>query len=155
MSLNRTAWLTTFDSVSTTLDEDLGALREYKHPTFGWGIYRYVWIKGAGVTAGLLVQQEYGTDKFECVLGGAVAPKRIMGVCITAIPSGSYGWVLAQGYATFVSDGGTTANTAQTPAANGQCTDVAAATNSAIVFANATENPAGAGGTFQGFIRAV
>ena len=157
MALSRTAWQTAITATASTAQYTLGTLREFQNPTYGPQIWRYVQNKrGSSVTAGLGVMQEDGTDKYEVTVSGASTPNvRVLGAAQHTIADAYFGWVLADGVGLFVSDGTTTANTPQICAANGQFTDGTAVTSEGIVFANATEDPAGAGGTFQGYIRAL
>lgn len=131
---------------------DLGAETIYKHATYGWQRYRYIRSRGS-LAAGLLCMQETGTDKWECILGGASTPNiRVRGLCTHTITTAYYGWVLCQGHFLGESDGSTTADTVQIAAANGRMTDGTAVTSEGIVWALATEDPAGAGGTFLCYI---
>jgi hypothetical protein len=155
MSISRTAWLDAVTDVSTTALHTLGTLREFVHPTYGHQVYRYILSRGT-ITAGLGAMQETGTDMYECILSGATTPNvRVMGVSVSALTTGVYGWVLCEGFGSFVSNGTTTADTVQICAANGQFTDGTAVTSEGIVWASETEDPAGAAGLFQGYIRAL
>lgn len=155
MAVSRTAWLDAVTDVSTTALHALGTIRESVSATYGPQVYRYILSRGT-ITAGLIAMQETGTDKYECILGGAATPNvRVMGVSVSALTTGVYGWALCDGFGSFVSDGTTTADTVQICAANGQLTDGTAVTSEGIVLASETEAPAGAGGLFQGYIRAL
>jgi hypothetical protein len=122
--------------------------------TYGVQTYRYVYNNsGASIAANLLVMKANGTSLYQVIVCGAAAPNsRVRGKTVAAIPDGYYGWVLCRGNGLFTSDGGTTANTAQKTAANGKCTDGVIGTDELPVWAMATEDPAGDGGTFIGFI---
>lgn len=152
----KSAYLGDIDATSATDDEGVGTLRWYDHPTYGWQKYRWVQnTTGGALSAGLGVMQANGTGIYTTTLSGATTPNaRVLGVAQAAIPSTYYGWVLCDGIGTFQSDGSTTANTIQICAANGLFTDGTAVTSEGIVWAQATETPAGSGGTFQGRITA-
>lgn len=154
MSLDRTMWGDLITEVGTTRLYTLGTQREYDHATYKRQIWRYVYNNsGADIAANLGVMQEDGTTPYEISLSDAnVEQNRLLGATQHIIASASYGWILSSGEGLFTSDGSTTADTAQQGAANGQFTDGVVGTDELILWAQATENPAGAGGTFQGRI---
>lgn len=153
MALSRTAWQTSISDVSTAAQYTLGTLREYQHPTYGPQVWRYIQSRDA-VIAGTGVMQENGLDEYECTLSGAGTPNvRVFGAAQHAIPSGSFGFVLADGVGIFVSDGTTGANAVQVCAAGGQFTNGTAVTSEGIIWAQQAQAVAGA--TFQGYIRAL
>ncbi len=138
-----------FDFVPTVDQKtQLGTLFDYVHPTYGQQTYRYVRVRDA-LAIGEGCMQENGTDPWECAISGATTPNaRMAGIAQVAFADDYYGWVLKNGLGTCASDGSTTANTIQTPAANGRFTDGTAVTSENCVWAMETENPAGAGGLF-------
>lgn len=144
-------------STSTSKKYPLGRVVQHEHATYGLQFYRYVWNNsGASIAANLLTMLENGTDLYQVIVCGAAAPSaRVAGVTVSAIADGSYGWVLCSGDGLFTSDGSTTANTAQKTAASGKLTDGVIGTDELPVFARATEDPAGDGGTFIGHISAL
>lgn len=135
----------------------LGDLYGVWDPTNGHQIWRYVKNTGAvDFTIGLGVMQENGTDIYESGLSGAAtATARMLGVAQHTISAGNYGFVLCNGVGSCVSDGSTTANTAQMAVANGQFSDGTIGANELPVFALETEAPAGAGGFFKALIRCL
>lgn len=141
-------------STSTSQKYPLGREVEVEDATYGVQKYRYVFNNsGANIATNLLVMQEDGTDLYQVIVCGAAAARtRVRGKTVAAIANGSYGWVLCRGNGLFTSDGSTTANTAQKTAAAGKLTDGVIGTDELVVWAQATENPAGDGGTFIGFI---
>jgi hypothetical protein len=72
-----------------------------------------------------------------------------------AIANGSNGFVLCDGMGLGQSDGSTTADTAQKAVANGQFSDGTIGTDELPVYAMATEDPAGAAGTFLCIVRCL
>lgn len=141
-------------STNSTKKYPLGREVIVEDATYGVQKYRYVYNNsGSSIAANLLVMQENGTDLYEVgVCGAAAARTRVRGKTVAAIANGYYGWVLCRGNGLFTSDGSTTANTAQKTAANGKLTDGVIGTDELPVWAMATEDPAGDGGTFIGFI---
>lgn len=141
-------------STSTDPKYPLGREVIVEDATYGTQKYRYVFNNsGSPIAANLLVMQENGTDLYQVIVGGAAAAQvRVRGKTVAAIASGSYGWVLCRGNGLFTSDGSTTANTAQKTAASGKLTDGVIGTDELPVWAMQTEDPAGDGGTFIGFI---
>lgn len=141
-------------STSTTQKYPLGREVTVEDATYGTQTYRYVFNNsGSPIAANLLVMQENGTDLYQVIVCGAAAPRtRVRGKTVAAIADGSYGWVLCRGNGLFTSDGSTTANTAQKTVASGKVTDGVIGTDELPVWAMATEDPAGDGGTFIGFI---
>jgi hypothetical protein len=75
---------------------------------------------------------------------GVIASHRIVGVAQHTIADNSYGWILAKGIGEVMSNGTTTADTAQVSAASGECTDCTTGTNDYGVFCVATEADTGA-----------
>lgn len=152
--------LTLVGAVTATDDDaryQVGSLHYRIDPTYGAQVYRYVYNNsGSTIAANLAVMQENGTDIGEVIVCGAAAPvARVMGVTVSSIATGYYGWVVCDGACLCTSDGGTTANTAQKTAASGKFTDGVTGTDELPLWAQATESPAGDGGTFIGLIRAL
>ena len=141
-------------STSTSQKYPLGREVIVEDATYGQQTYRYVFNNsGASIAANLLVMQENGTDLYQVIVCGAAAARtRVRGKTVAAIADQSYGWVLCRGNGLFTSDGGTTANTAQKTVAAGKLTDGVIGTDELPVWAMATEDPAGDGGTFIGYI---
>ena len=135
----------------------LGDLYGVWDATYGHQIWRYVQNKSGGdFTQGLGVMQENGTDLYEANLSGAAtANARMLGVAQHTITNGYYGFVLCDGVGVCVSDGSTTANTAQKAVASGQFSDGVIGTDELPVYALETENPAGAAGKFKAIIRCL
>jgi hypothetical protein len=135
----------------------LGELYETWDATYGERIWRYILNKtGADLTIGLGVMQEDGTDRHEVALSGvATATVRMEGVAQHTITSLYYGFVLADGDGVAVSNGTTTANTAQKAVASGQFADGTIGTDELPVWALETESPAGAGGFFACRVRCL
>jgi hypothetical protein len=144
-------------SNSDTARARLGELYETWDATYGQRIWRYIQNKSGGsMTVGLGVMQENGTDKYEATLSGAATPNaRMLGVAAHTISNGYYGFIVADGMGLIVSDGSTTANTAQKAVANGQFSDGTIGTDELPVYALETENPAGAGGFALANIRCL
>ena len=142
---------------SSTARTRLGDLYGVWDPTNGHQVWRYVQNKSGGdYTIGLGVMQENGTDLYESGLSGAATPTvRMHGVAQHLISNGNFGFVLCDGVGSCVSDGSTTANTAQKAVANGQFSDGVIGTDELPVFALETEAPAGPGGFFKAFIRCL
>lgn len=145
------------DAVDSSPKYVLGGLYAYNHPTYGSQVYRYVYNNSGGaLAANLGVMQETGTDLYQVILSGANCESvRFYGVTIASIAAASYGFVLASGVGLLTSDGSTTADTAQQCAASGLFTDGVVGTDELCAWAQATESPAGSGGTFQGIVRAL
>lgn len=135
----------------------LGDLYGVWDATYGHQIWRYVQNKSGGdFTQGLGVMQENGTDLYESGLSGAATPNaRMLGVAQHTISNGYYGFVLCDGVGVCVSDGSTTANTAQKAVASGQFSDGVIGTDELPVYALETESPAGAAGKFKAIIRCL
>lgn len=135
----------------------LGDLYGVWDATYGHQIWRYVQNKSGGdFTQGLGVMQENGTDLYEANLSGAAtANARMLGVAQHTITNGYYGFVLCNGVGVCVSDGSTTANTAQKAVASGQFSDGVIGTDELPVYALETESPAGAAGKFKAIIRCL
>ena len=133
----------------------LGALTFYTHATYGPQFYRYVYNNsGSSIAANLGVMQENGTTRYEVALSTTgIAAQRIYGVTQWAIGAASYGWVLCSGIGSLASDGSTTADTPQLPAASGQFSDGTVGTPSIVAHAMETEDPAGAAGLFDAIVR--
>lgn len=125
-------------TVDTSPKYTLGALTYYSHPTYGSQVWRYVYNNsGSSIAANRGVMQEDGTDLYQVALSGANCEQaRFLGVTQHAIAAASYGWVLASGVGLLASDG-------------------VVGTDELVAWAQATENPAGSGGTFQGIVRAL
>lgn len=123
--------------------------------TLGWRCWRYIYNNsGSSIAANLGVMQENGTDLYQVALSTTgIAAQRIYGITSHAIAAASWGWVIADGPCYFASDGSTTADTPQKPAASGQFTDGIVGTDSIVAHAMETENPAGAAGLFLGIAR--
>lgn len=145
-------------TVSTDQRYRLGELYETWDATYGPRIWRYIKNEsGSTLAIGLGAMQEDGTDYWKANLSAANTPKvRMFGVAQHAIVTGSYGFVLAKGIGTAQSDGSTTENTAQIPAASGQFTDWTTGGDvrdtAVCMYALETEDPAGAAGTFDAII---
>lgn len=144
-------------TVDSSAVYDLGTITFYKHPTYGPQFWRYVYNNsGSDIAANLGVMQEDGTDLHQVALSDAgVECARLLGVTQHAIAAGKYGWVLASGFGLLTSNGSTTANTGQKGVASGQFADGTVGTDELPVWACATEDPAGAGGTFIGRVKAL
>ena len=133
----------------------LGAETEVKNATYGRQKWRYIYNNsGSEIGANLGVMQENGTTEYEVSLSTTgIAVQRILGVTQHAIATASYGWVLFDGMGLAKSDGSTTADTPQKPAANGKFTDGTVGSDSICGHAMETESPAGDGGLFQMLVR--
>lgn len=138
MSQTKTAWGDAITDVSTSASCPVGSLREYVHPTYGPGVWRYV-LNGEAVTAfaaGLGVMIKDSTITGSGVISGAAAPNcRMLGVAQHAIVKGSYGWILKSGFGLIQSNATQTVNTAQKCAAAGQFTDGTIGNDEMGVFA--------------------
>lgn len=157
MAIASTGLPCALNSNSSTARTRLGDLYGVWDPTNGHQIWRYVQNKSGGdYTIGLGVMQENGTDIYESGLSGVSTPNaRMLGVAQHTISNGNFGFVLCDGVGSCVSDGSTTANTAQKAVANGQFSDGTIGADELPVFALETESPAGAGGFFKGLIRCL
>lgn len=144
-------------TVDTSPKYALGALTYYVDATYGAQVWRYVYNNsGSSIAANRGVMQEDGTDLYQVALSGSNCEcARFLGVTQHAIAAASYGWVLASGVGLLASDGSTSVNTAQQCAASGLLTDGVVGTDELVAWAQATESPAGSGGTFQGIVRAL
>ena len=133
----------------------LGQLAFSVDDTYGIRVWRYVYNNsGSSIAANLGVMQENGTDFCQVSLSTTgIAAQRIYGVTAHAIPDLSCGWVVCDGLVYAASDGSTTADTPQKPAASGQFTDGVVGTDSIVGHALETENPAGAAGLFRMLVR--
>lgn len=122
---------------SSTARANLGELYGTWDPVYGER--HWIYIKnttGGDLTVGLGVMQKSGTTLFETTLSAAGTPTiRMLGVAAHTISSGNYGFVLARGMGLVVSNGSTSANTAQKPVANGQFADGVVGTDDLPVFA--------------------
>lgn len=158
MSLRSAAWIDDVNLYGTNKLYALGTLREYAHPTYGNQMFRYVFNNAsASLTIGLGAQQQNGTTAHYVTKSAVgVSSNRVEGAAQVVIPDQNYGWLLCDGAGVFQSDGGTTADTAQKCAANGQFTDATlGGTDADVLHAMQTEDPAGAGGLFVGMIHAL
>lgn len=146
---------------ATATDDDaryqLGGLYYRVDATYGPQILRYIYNNsGSTIAANLGVMQENGKDINEVALSGSNCESvRFLGVTIASIATGYYGFVVADGACLLTSDGSTTANVAQQCAASGKFTDGVVGTDELVAWAQATESPAGDGGTFIGIVRAL
>jgi hypothetical protein len=133
----------------------LGAITEVKNESYGRQKWRYIYNNSGGsIAANLGVMQENGTTQYEVALSTTgIAAQRLLGVTQHAIAAASYGWVLCDGMGLLASDGSTTADTPQKPAASGQFTDGTVGADSIVAHAMETESPAGAAGLFLGIVR--
>jgi hypothetical protein len=126
MSLTKTAWGDAITDVSTSASAPVGTLRDYVHPTYGPGVWRYV-LNGEAANAfaaGLGVMAKDSVITGAGVISGAATPNcRMLGVAQHAIVKGSYGWILKSGFGLIQSNATQTINTAQKTAAAGQFTD--------------------------------
>lgn len=141
-------------STSTSQKYPLGREVIVEDATYGQQTYRYVYNNsGADIAANLLVMKANGTSLYQVIVCGAAAARtRVRGKTVATLPTGSYGWVLCRGNGLFTSDGTTSANVAQKTVASGKCTDGTIGNDELPVWAMATEDPAGDGGTFAGYI---
>lgn len=135
--------------VTTTQQAPLGFM--YLEPArstdnYGDRVWIYVYNDDTVAFAqGTVVCRDTLTTTYDAITAPvSIASMRVIGVAQHAIAAGSYGFVLRKGYGEVLSDGTTTANTAQVVSAGtaGECTDVAAVTNDAFAFA--TEADTGA-----------
>lgn len=124
MALSRTAWLTDVTGYSSTQDYPLGILREVPSEedgtstTSGGKLYRYV-LNGEAATAfaaGNLIQRKAATNSAGTGIVCAttdVWEGKLLGVAVSAIPAGYYGWVQIKGHSsTLVTDGSVSAGDA-------------------------------------------
>jgi len=101
--------------VSTSPRTELGTLRWYLHPTYGWTLWRYV-VNKEGATAfaqGDVVQMKASDLTWNDAILAATAklPKgKVLGVADHAIASGSYGYVICLGRCKVECDGAVAAN---------------------------------------------
>lgn len=123
MALSRTAWLTDVTGYSATQDYPLGVVREVAtdedgtSSTSGGKFYRYV-LNGDAIAfaAGNLIQRKAATNSagtgIVCVTTD-VWEGKLLGVAVSAIPAGYYGWVQFKGHSsTLVTDGSVVAGDA-------------------------------------------
>lgn len=99
-----TTFLTTVGP-SAVREHDLGALAWYKHATYGWQQYRYIYAVAA-LTAGGVAMHNTGTapnayDATPAVNGAETPAVKVLGVAQEAIAITYYGWVQIAGRGIF------------------------------------------------------
>lgn len=156
-----TTFLTTVGP-SAVREHDLGALAWYKHATYGWQQYRYIYAVAA-LTAGGVAMHNTGTapnayDATPAVNGTATAMAKVLGVAQEAIAITYYGWVLISGKGLFKASntstsqvGASLGHTGDGSGANADGVDVLGAGEEYQVIAYGLEAASGtAGDTFVG-----
>ena len=165
MAISRTAWLEAATDYSTTQNYPLGVIREVPgegdgtSATSGGKRYRYV-LNGEAATAfaaGNVIQRKAATNSAGTGIVCAttdVWTGKLLGVAVSAIPAGSYGWVQFTGHTTTLvtdgsvsagdalgSKGGTTAGSVYTVDPTASATKLSAAFAYALVDDSGTTQP--------------
>jgi len=136
--------------VTTTQELPLGF--EVTIPDGNNGLQTWIYVyndSGAGLTAAKMQTRKASTAAYHVAEAGAINPCQAVGVCVTAIANGSYGFLLRKGVGTVDCAGTVTANKGLILVASGEVTHEAAVTGSA--FGNSLAGRSGAG-TFTAFI---
>lgn len=134
--------------VSTTQQFPLGGLLEEATNEDAYGSRTWIYVyndDAAAFVAGDIVSRDLATPEYHCIIVPvSTAPMTVVGVAQHGIAAGSYGFVLRKGIGAILSDGTTTADTAQVVSAGtaGYCTDVAGVTNESFAFATAADTGA-------------
>ena len=137
-------------TVTTTKQAPLGFILTV--PDGDNGIQEWIYVyndSGAGLTAAKIQTRKAGTANYHVAEAGAINPCQAVGLCVTAIPNGSYGFLLRKGIGTVDAAGTVTANKGLILVAAGEVTHEAAVTGSAM--GNSLAGRSGAG-TFSAFV---
>ena len=116
------------------------------------GIQEWIYVyNDSGATANVAKVQtrKAGTANYHIAEAGAINPCQAVGVVVTEIPNGSYGFILRKGICTVDAAGSVTANKGLILVASGEVTHEAAVTGSAM--GNSLAGRTGAG-TFTAFV---
>lgn len=124
-------------------------------------VFRYVFNdSGVSITEGLGVKRKdtfAGANERAALSGANELSVNMLGVGsdLATIPDQNYGWVVAEGYTTLVSNGTTTADTTQAGAANGQFTDTTETDLKVVARGVTNEAPVGPGGKFTAYVNFI
>lgn len=114
MAITKSAWNGLITDTSATAVEELGVQREIVDRVRGSMVYRYVQNGEAATafTAGNVIQRKTATNSTGVGIISASTDSYagiILGVAVSAIKAGEYGWVQIKGWNDkLVTDGGTT-----------------------------------------------
>lgn len=149
--------ITTAAGVSNTLvttDQQAPLGFELVVPTADQGEQVWIYVQNASGTPLLvnqLQQRAASSATYSVIVCGAVNPAQVVGLCVTGIPNGSFGFLLRKGIGTIVTAGAVTANTGLKPAASGAALHCGAVIDPACGNTLAGKVGAG-GGTLSGYI---
>lgn len=140
---------------------EVGAMYQYKHPTYGWWVLRYCQFKDAVTYAAgqvLTIASADGSAVTNDVAGGSSLGSIPGGVALTAVTQNYYGYALVDGYYPTIKTNGdddiTAANVLLIGAADGVC-DSAASTWTAGSFGISTAADVDANNTVAGIVRCL
>lgn len=149
--------ITTAAGVSTTTvttDQQAPLGFELVVPTANQGEQVWIYVQnasGAPLVANQLQQRAVSSATYSVIVCGAVNPAQVVGLCVTAIPNGSFGFLLRKGIGTIAVAGAVTANLGLKPAAAGVAVHCGAVIDPAC--GNTLAGKAGGGaGTLSGYI---
>ena len=138
-------------TVTTTQQAPLGFVLTVPDGDNGFQEWIYVYNdSGAGLTAAKMQTRKAATATYNVAEAGAINPAQAVGVCVTAIPNGSYGFLLRKGIATVDAAGAVTANKGLILVAAGEVTHEGAVTGSAC--GNTLAGKGAGTGTFTAFV---
>ena len=150
-------WAGPVTETGTTKQHPLGTQRLVNHATYGLGTWIYIQVSAASAAlakGSSVAQDAASADPFVTELTPANAdPTRVRGVADHVIAAASYGWIIKEGRCELLSNGTTTADTAQKPSSTaGQWVDTGGVTAASNAWAYETESPGGAGNLAGGYI---
>ena len=138
------------DTVTTTQQAPLGFELTVPDGDNGFQTWIYVYNdSGSGLTAAKMQTRKAATANYHVAEAGAINPCQAVGVCVTAIPNLSYGFLLRKGIATVDAAGSVTADKGLILVAAGEVTHEAGITG--MAFGNSLAGRTGAG-TFSAFV---
>jgi|7_EtaG_2_1085326.scaffolds.fasta_scaffold01143_12 hypothetical protein len=137
-------------TVTTDQQAPLGFILEV--PTADQGLQEWIYVQnasGAPLAAAKMQTRAAGSATYSVAEAGGINPAQAVGVVVTAIPDGSFGFLLRKGIATVDAAGAVTANSGLILVAAGEVTHAAAITGQAC---GNTLAGVGGAGTFTAFV---
>ena len=120
------------DTVTTTQQAPLGFILTVPDGDNGLQEWIYVYNdSGSEVPTAKVATHKAATANYHIAAAGAINPAQAVGLCVTPIPNGSYGFLLRKGIGTATSAGTVNANEGLILAASGNVAHQGAATGSA------------------------
>jgi hypothetical protein len=148
--------ITTAAGVSTTTvttDQQAPLGFELVVPTANQGEQVWIYVQnasGAQLDVAKMQTRAAGSATYSVAEAGAINPAQAVGVVVTAIPNGSFGFLLRKGIATVDAAGAVTANSGLILVAAGEVVHAAAITGQAC--GNTLAGKGGGAGTFTAFV---